>query len=280
MSRQTEFDKVDILGISVDCITPTESIEYLANYLDLGQLDSIYIVKPYVEFMTRARSDKNIRNILNHAELCLADGVSLQWAASFLYGKPRSKPNIWGLTKSLIVDIHRKEWREQVIKVRGAGVDVTNRLLKKAAQSNWRVGVISGKPKQAAGIQANLKKIFPRLNLVGVWPGYFDDKGEHDTIANIKPLNIDILFVARGFPLQEEFIYKYKNAGLARVLIGEGGTFDYDEMGGPVKRAPLKMRRLGLEWLWRLLMQPRRVFRMLNIPLFVWQVFLSSKRQK
>lgn len=139
---------------------------------------------------------------------------------------------------------------------------------------------MTGKDSNTASVKNNLKKIFPTLNLVRVWPGYFDDSLERVMIDDIKSYNLDILLVARGFPLQEKFICKYLETDLARVLIGEGGSFDYDQLGGRIKRAPQAMRKIGLEWLWRLFMQPKRIIRMLSVPYFVWLVYFSTKRQK
>ena len=280
MSRQTKFKKVNILGVEIDCLRPDESVQYLADYLKSKQAGSIYVVKPYVEFMTRAYHDPAIKKILGSAELSLADGVSLQWAASFLYGQPRLKPNLWQLIKSLTVDLQRSDWREQIIKERGAGVDATTKLLQVAEKNKWRVGIITEKSDKTTAIKNNLKKIYPDLNLAQVWPGFFGTKEESRIVQEAQSLNLDLLFVARGFPRQEKFISQYQGSNLARILIGEGGTFDYDTMGGPIKRAPQAMRQVGLEWLWRLFRQPQRIFRMLSIPRFIWLVFLSAKAQK
>ena len=91
---------------------------------------------------------------------------------------------------------------------------------------------------------------------------------------------MDILFVALGFPKQELFMAEHVQARLARVMLGEGGTFDYDEMGGRLRRAPAWMRRSGLEWLWRLGVQPSRIGRQMSIPRFMWRIFRQSRRAR
>lgn len=279
MSKQNKYDKVNILGIECDLMTVRETFEYFENHLKSNN-KTIYVVKPYVEFMTAASGNHGLAHIINQADLCLADGVSLQWAASFLYGVPKTKKTIFSLIKSLLIDIQNKKWREQIIVERGAGVDVTRKLLALASDKKWRVGIITGKTDQTPVIAQALGQIFPRLNLIDVWPGYFNKAEEENIIKEVAGLRLDILFVARGFPIQEKFIFQHKDAGLARIMIGEGGSFDYDQLGGNIKRAPVFMRRSGLEWLWRFMIQPRRITRMFAIPRFIWLVYLAAKRQK
>lgn len=280
MSKQNRYQKVKILNIEFDLLTPSESIDYMADYLESAKKESIYVVKPYVEFMTAAHDDGELANILNTAELCLADGVSLQWAASYLYGQPKSSKNFLVLAKSLLVDLQKPAWRQQIISERGAGVDVTARLFKRAEKEGWRIGIINGRPDKTTQTTQNIRSIFPQLKLINVWPGYFSASKEKNIIDEVKKAKLDLLFVARGFPIQEKFIYRYRDHGLARILIGEGGSFDYDQLGGPIRRAPKVWRQLGLEWLWRLFRQPKRFGRMMAIPRFIYLVQYTAKDQQ
>lgn len=276
----TKDNCIDILGVQIDGLTPSQSIDVMADYIKKSRHKSMIVVKPYVEFMTRAYRDEKIRQILNQADLCLPDGISLQWAASFLYGQPSSQPTLFRFIKSLMVYIQRPAWRNQVISERGAGVDATKKLLARAEQEGWRVGLVGGKQANVVDRKNAIIKIFPKLELIQVWPGYFNDPEEKEIVEQIKSSRLDILFVARGFPLQEYFINSHQESGLAKVLIGEGGSFDYDQLGGELKRAPQAWRKIGLEWLWRLILQPKRIGRMLSIPRFTWLVYRQAKSKK
>lgn len=273
-------NRIDILGVQIDGLTPSQSIDMMADYIKADHHKSMTVVKPYVEFMTRAHHDEKIRQILNQANLCLPDGISLQWAASFLYGQPSYRPTLFSYIKSLVVLIQRPTWRNQIIPERGAGVDATKKLLARAEREGWRVGIVGGKQENVADRKTAITNIFPELELIQIWPGYFNDSEEKKIVEQIKSSRLDILFVARGFPLQEYFIDSYQKSGLAKILIGEGGSFDYDQLGGKLKRAPQAWRKIGIEWFWRLILQPKRIGRMLSIPHFTWLVYCQAKSKK
>lgn len=126
--------------------------------------------------------------------------------------------------------------------------------------------------------EKNITKIFPKLAGLNVWGGYYDESDEPKLVAEIKAAKLDILFVATGFAKQELFIAKYIKENLASVLIGEGGTFDYKEFGGDIKRAPVWAQKIGLEWLWRLIIQPSRITRQVAVPKFIYKVQKQAKK--
>ncbi len=94
MSRQTIYDKVDILGIDIDAISNTDAIDFICAHAAAGQ-PAVYIVKPYVEFLDRAQGELRLQDLLNDAELVIPDGVALNWAAAYLYAGPRSIRRFW-----------------------------------------------------------------------------------------------------------------------------------------------------------------------------------------
>lgn len=267
--------KINILSVDIDALTIEQANDAIAKFANQpsGSVSKI-IVKPYVEFLVTATKDKEIANILNQADLCLADGVSLQWAASFLYGSPKKKP--FKVSRSGLKWLQSQPWRSQIIPEKMAGATQTTALLKLAEANNWRVGIIGGQntPSQ---IKEAVSKRFPRLSFLETWSGFYNSEDENIIITTIAESKLDVLFVAMGFPRQEKFMFRNKDKHLAKVLIGEGGTFDYEQMGGPIKRAPLWMQKSGTEWLWRLAKQPKRLKRQLSIPKFVWAVKKQSK---
>jgi N-acetylglucosaminyldiphosphoundecaprenol N-acetyl-beta-D-mannosaminyltransferase len=272
--KRTSHTRVDVAGLEFDPITQQEILEDISEHLGGKSSYSFTVYKPYVEFFTSAWADAELMELLHRADRVVADGVAVQWAASYLAG-PRGFGH-W--LKSLCFDIQKPQWRSQIIPERGAGVDATQRLLKKAVRAGWTVGIFGG-PRDTKRTSKAIQRLFPGVKLTGVWSGFYDNEEEQKIISEIKHAYPDILFVAQGFPRQERLIDTYKNSKLARVLIGEGGTFDFDSMGGELKRAPKWMRKLGLEWLWRLVLQPNRWRRQLALPRFMWRIYKIGQQK-
>ncbi|MFO0862650.1 MAG: WecB/TagA/CpsF family glycosyltransferase [Candidatus Saccharibacteria bacterium] len=278
----TKNNTVDILGIRVNKLTIVEANNSIAELVNNPpKKRSAIVVKPYVEFLTAAQKDPLIKNILNTSDLCIADGVSLQWAASFLYGEPGQK--FLKVPRSGLRWLQKSDWRNQVLPEKMAGVTQTKALLKLAEEKGWRIGIIGGinSPEE---IHRAVAKNFPKLAYLKTWKGFFEPEEiaqhkEADVIKEIVAAKLDVLFVAMGFPRQERFMYRNREHKLAKVMIGEGGTFDYSEMGGPIRRAPVWMQKSGTEWFWRLMRQPKRIARQTAIPKFVWLVKKQSKHQ-
>lgn len=266
--NRREKKRIDVAGIGFDPITQEQLLDDIAIYIKGKHGQSLTVVKPYVEFFTQAWSDDSIMQMLQRANRVVADGVAVQWAASYLAGSR----GLGRWLKSLFIDIQRQEWRERIIPERGAGVDATHKLLTRASNEGWRVGIFGG-PQDSERTFRAIERRYPHLHLVGVWSGFYSTSEEADIIKKIRAAKPDILFVAQGFPRQERFIDVHASHGLAKVLIGEGGTFDFDSMGGDLKRAPQWLRKIGLEWFWRLLQQPNRWRRQLALPRFMWRIY-------
>lgn len=269
---------VNILGVNFDCLTIEQANNEIIRLVETSNSQkSAVVVEPYVEFLSLANTNTEILNILNEADLCLADGTSIQWAGSYLYGKPVQSGSYWSVKKTLLFSLQSTKWRNQVFPEKMAGVTQTKLLLKMLEKKGLRVGIVGGS--RPGEVESEVRKLFPKLKLVKVWHGYFSRKSESEIIDLIKKAKIDVLFVAMGFPRQELFMSKYKKNGLAKVMIGEGGSFDYHELGGPVRRAPKFMQHIGLEWLWRLLRQPTRIKRQLAIFKFIKLIRQQKKDQ-
>lgn len=262
-------ERVSIAQIGFDPITQRELISDIAERIrQPNQTTSLTVYKPYVEFFISVWKDPRLRQIINRGDRVVADGVAVQWSASYLSGKR----GFWRWLRSWLVDIQNQQWRELVIPERGAGVDATHKLLVRAAEKGWSVAIFGG-PRDTGHTKKALQNLYPKLRLVGVWSGFYASGEEEPIMADIKAKYPDILFVAQGFPRQEKLIDKYRSKGIAKVMIGEGGTFDYDSMGGAARRAPRWLRRMGLEWLWRLIIQPKRWRRQTAIPIFLWRIY-------
>lgn len=271
-------NSVDILGVRIDPLTINELNQLIMRRIEQKNGKALVIFKPYVEFLSLAARNRQICELLNKSDINAADSTAVQWAGSYLYGDPPTGSNSLSTVRSLMVNLQVKDWRNQVLPERMAGLDQTLPLLKLANQKKLKIAVLGG-PKDTIKTKSELQKRFKDLN-IGVWSGYFGTSQEDEVVAEIAKFSPDILFCAMGFPKQEEFIIRNRNRLGSKVVIGEGGSFDYNQLGGNIRRAPKWLRRVGLEWLWRLLLQPKRVGRQIAIPTFIRKVQKQRHSQK
>lgn len=279
----------EILGTRVDGVTQEEAVNQIVAQAADPKQPAVYLIKQYVELMDSARRSPHNRALLNASWLNVPEGVSSQWAAAYLYNGPRTWWRAAGLALGIVL---RPRAITTPIPERFGGTNFTWKLLAAAAQHNLRVYLV-GSPK-GSDIGATIAAIhqhLPGLEIVGSWPGQLDGLSgaelltalprrpvEHELIADLRTTKPDIVLVGMGFPLQEELIAKLAPQLSHGVLIGEGGTFDYDNFGGRLRKAPATFQAIGLEWLWRLGLEPRRLGRQLAIPRFMWAVYRSSKQ--
>lgn len=272
-----------LLGVGITNAKEDEILEYILQSLK-KTAEKYYIVTPNPEILVYANKRPEFRKVLNNARLALCDGIGVFWAGKLL-GKS--------------------------IKQRVTGVDLLANLCKAASNQPITVGFLGGGEKIAERAAECLTKKYPGLK-VGFtgskWPknGFalrsprqFGDlptqrpnvslvhsqasqsfneasvvliqDSPHAEAPRATPRSIDILFVAFGFPKQEEWMAKNIGKVPVRVMLGVGGAFDY--ISGNVKRAQLLIRLIGLEWLFRLLVQPWRIKRQLALIEFIGLVF-------
>jgi N-acetylglucosaminyldiphosphoundecaprenol N-acetyl-beta-D-mannosaminyltransferase len=217
--------KIEIFGIKFDDLTIREVLEKIRVLLESVQDKQHYIVLPYSEFVVKAQKDEEFRNILNQADLCLCEGRGL-WLMTKLAGK-KLKQNI-------------------------SGVELIYELSNSIQHSGNNIFLLGGKDDVVKKTKEKLGKI-----IIGAENGYQDlDK----VIEKINRVKSDILLVGLGSPKQEKWIYEnLKKMPGVKVAIGIGGAFDF--VSGRIKRAPRILRKIGMEWLWRLMMQPKRIKR-------------------
>lgn len=238
--------KVDILGVRVDACSLAEAVEHIAGLVACGGHHQV--VTANAEIIWRAWREKELAQILAEAALVTADGVGVLWAARRL----------------------GQELPEQV-----AGIDLVQALAARGAKAGWRFFLYGSAPGVAEAAAARLMRDYPGLAVVGTAHGYQDREGEEKVKEAIRAGRPHILLVALGAPKQEFWIAHHNPELQVPVAIGVGGSLDV--LAGRAKRAPRWMRRLGLEWLYRLSKQPRRWRRQLALPAFAWRVLLAKR---
>ncbi len=236
-------DTIRILGIDIDNISIDEAGEITSNLIKESNKSCKMVFAPNTEFIMMAQKDKEFYDILKKADLATPDSVGVMMG-----GKKQKKP----------------------FKQRIPGQAYFRKVLEVGEKENWTFYLLGGKgdvPRLAA---ENVKKDFPNINIVGYHEGFFEKDSEEEVIAEINSLEPNVLFVAMGAPLQEKWIAKHQSELKCDIAAGQGGTFDYE--AGVIKRAPVIIQRLGIEWLWRLILQPKRIIRMMALPIYYLKI--------
>lgn len=233
------------LGVHVSPLSYAEIITDLRLRMDNGEVSTIIAVNP--EKVISANKDEQLMSLINEATYQIPDGVGILLASKLRGGSIRS---------------------------RVTGVDMMERLVGMAAAHGDRVFFYGAKKEVVEQTAANLKQKFPNLVIAGTQDGYEQD--ELAVVRKIQEAKADILFVAMGSPKQELWIRRNKNQLSVKVYQGVGGSFDV--FAGHVKRAPKLFRRFGLEWLFRLLSDPKRIKRQLALPKFLLRVLFHLRK--
>ena len=242
-----ERQRVRILGKPVDLMNMKEAVQYLKEQMKLGKKQFVIAQNP--EKVMKAIEDEELSSIIEHtATLLIADGVGLVLAGKILGFPPIS---------------------------RVTGVGLFEEMVKVANEEQKRIFLYGAAPHVVEKAGEILQQRNPNLRIVGTMDGY--EKDTEKIISKIQQAKPDYLFVALGTPRQEKWIASHINQLPVQLVMGVGGSFDV--LTGNVKRAPVFMQKLGLEWLHRLLKQPSRAARMLNLPKFLVKV-MKSKRQR
>lgn len=266
---------LEILGTTIDALTLEEALVASKAVMKAGP--ARYIVLPHVEFMTRARQDAKVQTTLNQAYLRLPNGVALSWAAEYLYGAKR--PSLVRVVSLGVQIVFRPNQVQNVLPDRFTSSNFSWPLLKSAAENGQSVFLV-GSPKRQTidAVAAYVAGAIPRLRIAGTFTGHLNETKEQELVAKITAGKPDLVLVGMGFPRQELLMQRLVGQLEHGLMLGEGGSFDYQQFGGHIKRAPAWIQRSGLEWLWRLIREPSRIGRQLAIPLFIWLIYLEGRK--
>lgn len=241
-------DKVNILGVLVDKVNVEQASDRIIEYIsDSEGAKSVFT--PNSEIIMAAYRDPDFCNLLNSSDLLTADGIGVVYASK--------------IVKNPIAE-------------RAAGYDIACRTLEKLAKLGGSLYLFGSKPGVAELAAANIESRYSGVKVVGMSDGYFDEVKEKAIIEDIKRTKPDLLFVCLGAPKQERWISAHKAELGAKVCMGIGGSLDV--FAGTVKRAPEFYTKHGIEWLYRLMKQPSRFVRMLDLPRFGLKVLAKGRK--
>ena len=237
--------KIDVMGLKFDSMTMDEALSR-AEALLRGE-KAAYVVTPNAEIAYEALHDGQLREMLNGADLMLPDGAGVVLASKLL---------------------------RTPVKQKVAGVDFAAGLLGVLERNGQGLYLLGGKPGIGELAAQKMLEAHPQLRIAGIADGYFRD--EAPVIEKINASGADALFVCLGAPKQERFMVQHQQELHVHLMAGLGGSLD--AFAGTVQRAPAWMIRLNLEWLYRLIREPKRFRRMLRLPKYLWAVMLKRIR--
>lgn len=232
--------KETILGVKVNTENYDELIPKVFRNIEDKKKSLVVAINP--EKLMKAKEDPGLKALLNRAEFQIPDGIGVIIASKLKKGS---------------------------ISSRITGIDMMDRIVREAARTGRAVFLYGAKPGVADKAAQQLKQTYPDLIVAGTQDGYESDTSKVlETINKAKP---DILFVAMGSPKQEQWIEQHRDKLYPTLYQGVGGSFDV--LAGNVKRAPAAFQKMGAEWLYRLLKEPSRLKRQMNLPKFLFEVF-------
>lgn len=242
-SPSLPFSTSIIAGIPVANLTEDEAVRRIDKLISEG--GSHYGAVVNAAKVVAANRDEELKRALLEADFVTADGMSVVWASRLL---------------------------GQTLKERVTGIDLFERLVGHAAQRGWSIYFLGAREESVHGTVELFSRKYPALRIAGYHNGYFEASEQQSLCEAIRLSSADLLFVAMGSPKQEHWIASNVARTGVRFALGVGGSFDH--LSGRSRRAPRWMRRSGLEWLHRLLHEPRRLWRryLIGNSAFIWLV--------
>ena len=229
------MNRINVLGVDFDNVTMEEAAERAMELIQAHE--ARYVVTPNPEIVMNVRENPALREAVKQAALVLPDGVGVVYGAQIL-GTP--------------------------LKEKTPGIDFAARVMECLAAKQGSVFLFGAKPGVAELAGENLKTMFPGLVIAGTNDGYFTD--DVPIVEKINAAKPDLLLVCLGSPKQELWMRSHAPELDVGLMAGLGGSLDV--FAGVVERAPERWQKLGLEWLYRLLKEPKRIGRMMKLPQF------------
>jgi N-acetylglucosaminyldiphosphoundecaprenol N-acetyl-beta-D-mannosaminyltransferase len=243
---------ITLMGCRIDNLSMEETLGRIEEFIRSGKPHQHVVVN--VDKLVKASRDEELRRIINTCALVNVDGMPVVWAARLL-GKP--------------------------LKERVAGVDLFEALMRRASERGWRVFLLGARAEVVASVADTYRRRYPELVIAGWRDGYWQGEAEEALVAEqVRASGADLLFVAIGSPKKEQFLGRWQETMRIPFAMGVGGTFDVAI--GRVKRAPRWMQRAGLEWFYRFLQEPRRMFRRYFIEdmVFIWLLIKEAAHMR
>ncbi len=245
--RPMEGKRKTLLGVPVDLLSPADFLAGLEAQFGGTGLKTVLAVNP--EKIMRARKDPGLLSALRDSDFLIPDGIGTVIGIRLLHG-------------------------ERI--ARTTGIFLMTRLLAVAAEKKKKVFFFGGRPEVLAEAVSGIRNDFPGLNIVGSQHGYLVEEDYDRLVRGINDSGAELLLVGLGSPKQEKWIHRFRGSLVTKICMGVGGSFDV--FAGRVPRAPARLQRLGLEWLFRLVKEPSRLKRQMVLPRYAGAILRQKLR--
>ena len=223
-------ERITILNTTIDVLNVTDTIRLVERYIE--QKVPLHLMGVNADKINELNKNERLKQIVNSCGIINADGASVIKASKFL-GKPLPE--------------------------RVAGIDLMQSLIELSEKQGYSVYLLGAKQEVVDKTASVLKEQHPCLKLVGVHNGYFKESDWVNISKELKSIHPDLVFVGITSPMKEYLIEFLQDDGNDSVFMGVGGSFDV--LSGNIPRAPKWMQKAGLEWLFRVMQEPRRLFK-------------------
>ena len=231
MKSETAPDRYPILNTYVNALSMDETVDYVKQVIARRNPPVQHVVINALK-VNLMEKDPELREIVNSCPLINADGASIIWAAKKLHVP---------------------------VTTRVTGIDLFLRLVEEAAKNGYKIYLFGAKQEVVEKVQSIFTEQYPALQIAGVRNGYFKPEDEEQIVANMAASGADMMFVAYSSPKKEYWVHKYLDQLNIPFVMGVGGSFDV--VAGVTRRAPKVWQNLGLEWFYRFIQEPKRLFK-------------------
>jgi N-acetylglucosaminyldiphosphoundecaprenol N-acetyl-beta-D-mannosaminyltransferase len=224
--------RIAMMGCPFDAITLDEAVEVVFGWRDAAVRTSHVIVTVNVAILMSMRDDPKLTSAVDRADVVVVDGKPLVWTA---------------------------RWLESPVPEKVSGVDLMRRLLEVGSDRHLSVYLLGTTQERLEALERSIHARYPGVRIVGVRNGYFGAEESPEVVRAIREARADVLLVGMPSPFKEAWCQEHRDALETPAILGVGGAFDV--LAGFVPRAPHFMQEAGLEWAWRLAMEPRKLWK-------------------
>lgn len=287
--REESLEEVEVLGVKINPLSKKEFLKKVMYFLKDD--NQHYVVTTNPEFLMTALHDNEFKRILNLSDLSLADGSGVIWADYFM-GLPVEIAGDFSPAKkaayrkrkirnqaifSLLVNLFNPKKTRVNIPERLSGSDLISSICELLAKNDHSLYLLGGQGDTPVSAKFALEKRYPDLLISGIRGGFSKEKVlDEELVESVNKAKPDVIFVALGHPHQEKWIFRnLDKMPSVKLAIGVGGALDF--IGGSRRRAPVWLRKINLEWLFRLVQEPNRIHRIRHA---VWDFPRAVYREK
>lgn len=240
--------RIEILNTKIDVLNMDETISLVNEYVQ--KKEPLHLIGVNADKINELNKNKKLKEIVNSCGVINADGASIVMGSKYL----------------------KKPLPERV-----AGIDLMDRLVRLSQQKGYSIYLLGAKEEVVQKTAKVLKKNYPKLDIVGIKNGYFKDDEWENIAKDLIKCKPDFVFVGITSPKKEYLVEFLQNNGVNCVFMGVGGSFDV--ISGNIPRAPMWMQKMNLEWLFRVIQEPKRLFKRYFIGNFEFIKLIINEKQ-